>query len=124
MRVCSLVVSTATGVDPLAHMESRKGGDKLTYARRLWLYLVICECGIDRGRASYLCDTSLESIKRYLAEVEEYRSDAEFDARVASWAEASKNLLALIFGFARLVPPAPPSKHKQLATRSSVRAAA
>lgn len=120
VRVCSLVVSTATGLDPLAHRESRKGGHQLTYARAIWVYLVVCEMGIDRGRASYLCDRSIEAIGRHLAEVEEYRSDPAFDERYESWAEAVKNLLARIFDFARLAP----SPRKGLSTRAAVRAAA
>lgn len=104
VRICALVVSTATGIDPLACREQRKGNDKLQYARALWIHLIVCEMGISRGRASYLCDRSFESIDRYLAEIEEWRSDEAFSEKLDRWAESAKNLLALIFDFARLTP--------------------
>jgi hypothetical protein len=104
VRICSLVVATATGVDPLAHCASRKGNADLQYSRALWVHLIVCEMGVSRGRCSYLCDRSLESIDRYLAEIEELRSDEEFSERLDRWAESAKNLMALIFDFARITP--------------------
>ena len=104
VRVCSLVVATATGIDPLAHIETRKGCAKLQYSRALWVHLVVCEMNVSRGRASYLCERSLESIDRDLLEVEEWRDDGEFSEKLDRWAESAKSLMALIFDFARLTP--------------------
>jgi hypothetical protein len=104
VRICALVVATATGVNPDLCREQRKGGAELQYSRALWVHLIVCEMNVPRGRASYLCERSFESIDRYLAEVEEWRSDAEFSDKLDRWAESAKNLMALIFDFARLTP--------------------
>ncbi len=116
VRICALVVSTATGIDPLACREQRKGNDKLQYARALWVHLIVCEMNISRGRCSYLCDRSLESIDRYLTEIEEWRSDEDFSEKLDRWAESAKSLLALIFDFARITP----SLHKRRVTRATM----
>lgn len=119
MRACALVVATATGVDPLAHMDVRRGKDDLQYARALWVYLVVAECGIPQGRASYLCQRSLESIARNLAEVEEWRGNPEFDSAMERWAESTKRLLEFVFDVTILAPP-PPPRHQRMATRAAV----
>ena len=117
MRVCALIVSTATGIDPLARKEERRGSPELQYARALWVHLVVCEMGVDRGRASYLCDRSFESIERYLGEVEEWRGQGEFNDKLERWSEGAKDLLALLFDFTRLAPAAP-SKRDRAITRA------
>lgn len=121
VRVCALVVATATGIDPLAHIDSpRAGKSDLQYARALWINLIVAECGIDRGRASYLCNRSLESIAINLAEVEEWRSDSAFDEAMARWAESAKRLVGFVFDVTVLRPPIP-SKDTRIATRAIVR---
>ena len=123
VRVCALVVSTATGVDPLAFKGVPQGKDILQYTRALWIYLVVAECGVDRGRASYLCERSFESIARNLAEVEEWRSCAEFDERLTRWASQTKALIGLVFDVTLLAPPAP-SRRARLTARALIERAA
>lgn len=103
-RICALVVLTATGVDVLRDRDIVRGTPDLQKGRALWLHLVVCEFGINKGRASYLCDRSLESIERYLGEVEEWRSHEEFSEKLDRWAESAKDLTALTFDFTRLIP--------------------
>ena len=119
MRVCALVVSTATGVDPLAHLDVAKGKPQLQYARALWVHLVVGECNINRGRCSYLCQRSLESIRVNLREVEEWRSDPAFDAAMERWAGQTKRLIELVFDVTLLAPP-PPAHRERLATRAAL----
>jgi hypothetical protein len=112
VRICALVVATATGVNPDLCREQRRGNPELQYSRAIWVHLIACEMGIGRGRASYLCDRSLESIDRYLAEVEEWRTDETFSDRLDRWSENAKHLLSLIFDYVRLVPAAPPPSQR------------
>src|SRR5690349_5071526 len=99
VRICALVVLTATGVDVLRDREIVRGSPDLQKGRALWIHLVCCEFGISRGRASYLCDRSLEGIDRYLREVEEWRSHEEFSDKLDRWGESAKQLMALTFDF-------------------------
>lgn len=122
VRVCSLVVATATGKDPLAHRDVPRGNADLQYARALWVHLIVCEMNVSRGRCSYLCQRSLESIERYLAEVEEWRNDADFSDKLDRWAESARNLMALIFDYARLCPAQPSLIARQRA-RAQIKAA-
>lgn len=119
VRVCALVVSTATGVDPLAHLDTPRGKSDLQYARALWINLIVCECGINKGRASYLCNRSLESIARNLAEVEEWRGDPAFDAAMERWASRAKSLLEMVLDVTLLAPP-PPSRRTRMVTRAAL----
>lgn len=104
VRICALVVMTATGADVLRERAVVRGSPDLQKARALWIHLVVCEFSITRGRASYLCDRSLESIDRYLGEVEEWRSDEAFSDSLDRWSESAKNLMAQTFDFVRLIP--------------------
>lgn len=119
VRVCDLVVATATGVSPLAHKEAYRGNADLQYARALWINLIVAECGLDRGRASYLCNRSLESIARNLAEVEEWRSCPTFDAAMERWSESTKRLVGFVFDVAVLRPPAP-SRYARMSARAAI----
>ena len=104
VRICALVVLTATGVDVLRDKAVVRGSPDLQKSRALWVHLVVCEFNITRGRASYLCDRSLESIDRYLGEIEEWRTDLEFSDSLDRWGESAKQLMALTFDFTRLIP--------------------
>ena len=116
VRVCALVVSTATGIDPLSRKE-RRGDHDLQYARAVWIHLIIVECGLDRGAAEYHCKRSLRAISYYLSEVEQWRTDTRFDACLERWGETVRFLTSM---FAFDLNAVAPSRRERQITRAGL----
>lgn len=104
VRLCAHVVGIATGVDPHDRRRERKGDAQLQIARKLWVQMVVIECGINRVQAARLCDRARETIDDDLREIDAWRDQAALDESLERYGEAVRALIEHAHAIASSLP--------------------
>lgn len=116
VRICALAVAAAVNVNPYERRHEFKGDGKLQVARKLWIHMVVVECGIAQAEAERLCTRNRKTIEDDLKEVEMWRGSPEIDGAIESIGCDVRSLLAS----AQRLRTSIPSQHERYRARALV----